>query len=424
MEQHYNSADPREIVEVYRHPPAREIVETYSRPLPESVLEREEEEYRLWKRRRNRRNFVVFLLCLLAVVSLAAAAWFWPWEKETAPPAVNPGTKEASEITIAAHPTAPEVIFRVADQGTEPVTIQEVYQQVNPAVVTVMVELGESGGYSQMSVGTGVIFTSDGYIITNHHILEGGAYCTVATDSGEIYQASYVAGDSENDLAVLKIDGKDFPAAAFADSNDLQVGDTVYAIGNPLGVELRGTLTDGIVSAINRDVWVGNHTMTLIQTNAALNEGNSGGPLINCYGQVVGINVVKMVSRGQDASVEGLGFAIPSASAERIVNDLLHFGVVQPKVSLGLQVLRASETLSDGTIGIMVQSADEGGAAEAAGIQTGDYIIRAGGLEIHSSDDLLLARDRYYFGEEFPVTVWRAGEILEFTLKLERNTTE
>ena len=150
-----------------------------------------------------------------------------------------------------------------------------------------------------------------------------------------MYPDRFVAGDAENDLAVLRLEGDGLlPTAAFADSDDLTVGDKVYAIGNPLGYELRGTLTDGIVSAINRDVEVDGAVRTLIQTNAALNSGNSGGPLINEYGQVVGINVIKMSSRY--STIEGLGFAIPSASMERIVNDLLTYGALQPEPTLGV----------------------------------------------------------------------------------------
>ena len=340
----YRATDPREIVEVYRQPPPREIVLTYSRPLPWGMYWEELEEEETRKRKKRRRNLLVFLLCLAALISLTAAVWFWPREEEEADfPPYAP--EESTAITFATHPVDPRMSFRVSPQGTEAITIQEVYRQVNPSVVTVMVHLGESGVYSRMSVGTGVIFTSDGYIITNYHVLEGGSDCTVALDTGSTYTAKFVAGDEENDLAVLKIDETGLPAAAFADSNDLVVGDTVYAIGNPLGVELRGTLTDGIVSAINRDVQVGTATMTLIQTNAALNSGNSGGPLINQYGQVVGINVVKMVGRYENDNVEGLGFAIPTASMERIINDLIRYGTVQPKVSLGLQVLRLGELL-------------------------------------------------------------------------------
>ena len=150
------------------------------------------------------------------------------------------------------------------------------------------------------SVGTGVILTEDGYIITNAHVIAGGTSCYVALADGSIFDAALVGYDAEQDLAVIKAQDTDgraaqgLPAAEFGDSDALSVGDPVYAIGNPLGVELRGTLTDGIVSAINRDVDVDGVTMTLIQTNAALNNGNSGGPLINRYGQVIGINVMKM----------------------------------------------------------------------------------------------------------------------------------
>ena len=426
MEEHLNQ-DPREIVEVYQRKLPREIELTYSRQLPARMLPDDAEWW--WeeidaRKSRRRRNLLIFLACLLAAVALAAAIWFWPRPQSPAfAPAQSSGGDETA-ITMATWPVDPQRSFYISDQGTEPVSIQEIYRRVNPSVVTVMVQLGESGGYTQLGVGTGVIFTEDGYIITNYHVLEGGSYCTVALDTGAIYQAKYVSGSEENDIALLKIDETGLPAAPFADSNDLVVGDTVYAIGNPLGVELRGTLTDGIVSAINRDVRVGNNTMTLIQTNAALNTGNSGGPLINQYGQVVGINVVKMVGSQKNSNVEGLGFAIPSASFERIVNDLIRCGVVQPKVSLGLQVLRAGEEVAEGVFGIMVQSADEGGSSKAVGIRDGDYVIRAGGMEIRTSDDLLLARDRYYYGQEFPITVWREGEILEFMVKLEQEAEE
>ena len=210
-----------------------------------------------------------------------------------------------------------------------------------------MVQLDDS-----VSVGTGVIFRADGYILTNYHVLAGGRDCTVAMDTGRTYEARYVAGDERNDLAVLKVELTGLPAATFGDSDQLVVGDKVYAIGNPLGVELRGTLTDGIVSAINRDVQVDGRTMTLVQTNAALNSGNSGGPLINACGQVVGINTIKMSS--DYSNVEGLGFAIPSASIRRLVNDLLTYGEVRPEPSFGVTVLQTGTRLEDDIWGLQV----------------------------------------------------------------------
>ena len=418
MEEHLNQ-DPREIVEVYQRKLPGEIELTYSRQLPARMLPDDAEWW--WeeidaRKSRRRRNLLIFLICLLAAVALAAAIWFWPRPQSPAfAPAQSSGGDETA-ITMATWPVDPQRSFYISDQGTEPVSIQEIYRRVNPSVVTVMVQLGESGGYTQLGVGTGVIFTEDGYIITNYHVLEGGSYCTVALDTGAIYQAKYVSGSEENDIALLKIDETGLPAAPFADSNDLVVGDTVYAIGNPLGVELRGTLTDGIVSAINRDVWVDNRTMTLIQTNAALNSGNSGGPLINEYGQVVGINVIKMTSKYNN--VEGLGFAIPSTYMERIINDLLAYGELQPEPLLGVTVLTYAEQAAEGLYGLHVEEVTPGGVGEASGIRAGDFLLTADGEPLMTSQDLLRIRRQHYLGDEMPVTLWRDGEVLEVTMVL------
>ena len=188
----------------------------------------------------------------------------------------------------------------------------------------------------------------------------------------------------------------------------------MYAIGNPLGFELRGTLTDGIVSAINRDVWVDNRNMTLIQTNAALNSGNSGGPLINEYGQVVGINVIKMTSKYNN--VEGLGFAIPSTYMERIINDLLAYGELQPEPLLGITVLTVAEEAEEGVWGLLVEEVTPGSAGDLAGIRAGDFLLTADGEALSTSQDLLRIRRQHYLGDEIPVTLWRNGEILDVTM--------
>ncbi len=225
-----------------------------------------------------------------------------------------------------------------------------------------------------------------------------------------------MAGNAANDLAILKIEATDLPAAEFGDSDDLLVGDPAYAIGNPLGVELRGTLTDGIISAINRDVWVEDHTMTLLQTTAALNTGNSGGPLINQFGQVVGINVIKMDS--SYSNVEGLGFAIPSSYIGRMVNDLLSTGEIQPEPLLGISVLLVAEEASPGVWGLKVEVVSEGSAAEAAGVQAGDYVLSADGESLQTSQDLLKVRRRFYVGDQLPLTIWRDGTQLDVLLDL------
>ncbi len=420
----------REVVEVYRQPRVRtqprERVLTYRRPLPErgkvkaSVVFRPlpppRQETEREKRRKKRRGLRRFLLCLLAVTALAGLS-FALEERSNLPLPIKPPVprtfeddyddRTGEEITISTFPTGQGGSLSVLWDHGETLTPQEIYRSVNPAVVLVMAGLSDG-----TSIGTGVIFTADGYVVTNYHVLEGGEDCQVVLDTGESCEALYVAGDAANDLAILKIDGTDLPTAEFGDSDLLTVGDKVYAIGNPLGVELRGTLTDGIVSAIDRDVWVDNRTMTLIQTNAALNSGNSGGPLINQYGQVVGINVIKMTSRF--SNIEGLGFAIPSASMERIVNDLLRWGELQPEPVLGVTVQP-----QENPVGLAVTDVTPDSAAGRAGVQAGDCILRANGQPLRVNQDLLRIRRRCYVGDEMTLVLWRDGAELEVTLELE-----
>ena len=403
-----------EVVEYYTRP-AREVVETYVRPLPGCSAGPGASA----GKKRKKTGLWIFLLCLGVAIAAAVGAWLWrqvhPWDLRDPFDYyyAAPEDTASREITIPTYPTDRGAVLRVeADHGPI-LTKQEIYTQVNPSVVTVMAQLEDS-----ISVGTGVIFTEDGYILTNYHVLEGGQDCTVALHNNRSYEALYVAGDADNDLAVLKVDLGGLPAAEFGDSNLLTVGDPVCAIGNPLGMELRGTLTDGIVSAINRDVAVDGRTMTLIQTNAALNSGNSGGPLINQYGQVVGINTIKMSSAY--SSIEGLGFAIPSASIRYLVNDLLTYGEVQPEPALGVSVTRMGVELEEGLWGIEVLDVTPGSAADVVGVQAGDFVIYAGGIATETSQDLLRARRQYRLGQEMPLVLWRNGEGVEVTLKLEQ----
>ena len=410
------SQRPEEVVETYRQPVPGEVVERYSRPLPGRMTPPPPAE----RRKKRRTGLWIFLICLTVAVGIGAGLWIWDiffaddpkdpfeydydfgWEEDAS---------ASQEITIPTYPTGEGVVLEVeTDHGPE-LTAQEIYQRVNPSVVTVLAQLDGS-----VSVGTGVIFRSDGYILTNHHVLAGGRDCSITLDTGQSYEARYVAGDERNDLAVLKVELTGLPAATFGDSDQLAVGDRVYAIGNPLGVELRGTLTDGIVSAINRDVWVDGRTMNLIQTNAALNSGNSGGPLINACGQVVGINTIKMSS--SYSNIEGLGFAIPSASIRRLVNDLLTYGEVQPEPTFGVTVNQLGTWLEEDLRGIQVIDVTAGSAADLAGIRTGDFILSAAGTPVNSSQDLLRVRRGLYVGDQVTMEIWRDGQRLEVTLEL------
>lgn len=425
--------DPREIIEVYRPRDRREIVEVYSRPVPVerteraalsmSVSDRQTASVRQAAsarqpaavRRRQRRGLYKFLICVAVLAGLAVSARIVDHFAFRESGGAGPISYGTEEITIPGWPVDQGASLFLSRELGEALTAQEVYRQVNPAVVTVQCFTGDGA-----SLGTGVIFSRDGYVITNYHVVRGGRRCQVLLDSGYAVEVCYVAGDADSDLAVLKIPPGELlsvgelPAAAFGDSELLVVGDPVYAIGAPR--RLRGTLTNGIISAIDRDIQVEGKTMTLLQTNAALNSGNSGGPLINERGQVIGINVAKYMSDRD--SVEGLGFAIPSSQLERIVNDLLKWGEVQPEPVLGVSVIPLID-LGEGSQGLLVKSVTPDGAADKAGVLEGDHILTAGGEPLYTAADLLRVRRRLYLGDELELGLRREGEELTVTLLLE-----
>ncbi len=402
--------DPREIVESYRQPDRREVVEVYRRALPGGRAAGSPAPAAP-DRRRRRRGFYRFLICAAVLAGLAAgsrAVEYFAYRDYGPPPEEDYASRE---ITIPGWPVDQGASLTLSRERGEVLTAQEVYRRLNPAVVTVRCA-AEDGVF----VGTGVIFSADGYILTNYHVVRGGSGCYVTLDSGYTTEVRYVAGDEDSDLAVLKIPPEGLealgalPAAPFGDSEQLVVGDPVYAIGAPR--QLQGTLTNGIISAIDRDIEVEGRTMTLLQTNAALNSGNSGGPLINERGQVVGINVAKYMSSWDWDSIEGLGFAIPSAQLERIVNDLLKWGEVKPEPRLGIWVLTDEK-------GLLVQEVEPDTAAEAAGFRAGDYIVSAQGEDIRTNQDLFRVRRKLYVGDELTLTLRRGERTLEVTLELD-----
>ena len=295
--------------------------------------------------------------------------------------------------------------------------LQDIYSSVIDSVVSI-----SSMTSSGTSSGTGIIMSSDGYVITNHHVITGALVISVLTNDNQEFEAALVGSDEMSDLAVLKIDARGLQAAEFGDSSKLRVGDSVVAIGDPLGVQLRGTMTNGIISAINRDLTVGDRTMTLIQTNAALNNGNSGGPLINCYGQVIGINTVKMSSYyTASATVEGLGFAIPISVAKPIIDELIENGYVAGRPAIGISgdslptYYRAYYRLPDG---VYVTSVNDGSDAKAKGIREGDIVTAINGEVISSIDDLNTIKNQYAAGDEVTLTIYRSGAYYEVTVTL------
>ena len=418
--------EPQEVVLRYEAH-AAPIVERYVQPTP--LPGRKEKNAAPTPRRR--KGLKLFLLCMLGLIMLSgtiSVLWFsGVFDSQTSyeddrfehhSERRYYDSDEHGETTIKRLPNTDKVKLRYSETHGKALTIQEIYQKVNPSTVTVLTGMNDGSGM----VGTGVIFTSDGYVLTNAHVIAGGSECYVVLDTGEHYRAWLLGLDEEKDLAVIKISAKDLPAAEFGDSDALSVGDPVYAIGNPLGVELRGTLTDGIVSAINRDVYVDGVTMTLIQTNAALNNGNSGGPLINAYGQVVGINTMKMGSSSA-TSVEGLGFAIPISSTAYMINDLIAHGEVRGEVVIGISVQIAPVTLESGETALRVMDVTPGGPGDEAGIRKDDLLITADGEALTKSTDLLRVRRRHEAGEALTLTYERNGKRYTVDVILRESTS-
>lgn len=421
------TAEPQEVVSWYT-PAAKEgkeVVSYYVQPhaLPEKARHPEPPAVK----KRSRRGLWIFLICmavLLAAVVIGAIVWK---NSDTKPDhEFDSGDGDASSIVdvyimgstnIPKVAGDPNVRLEIRTTHGEELTPQEVYAAVNPAVVTVVANQGEMS-----SVGTGVIMTQDGYIITNAHVLYDTDSCWIAMYHGVTFDAQLVGYDAEQDLAILKAEGASgLPVAQFGDSNEAVVGDTVYAIGNPLGLELRGTFTDGIISAVSRDVEMEGRTLTLLQTNAALNNGNSGGPLINRYGQVIGINVMKMSggANGNEATVEGLGFALPISDMSFVVNDIMTYGYYRGTPTLGIMVQTMMQP--DGSTVVVVHSVTEDSAAAEAGVQSGDIILAADGVPVHVNNDLLTVRRTHVVGDTLHLTVQRGQEILELDLVLRSN---
>lgn len=300
---------------------------------------------------------------------------------------------------------------------TEELTLRELYERCIPSVVGITAMVPDGSGYFW---GTGIILTDDGYIVTNTHILDGTDSVTVTLWDDRELEAKLVGADNVSDLAVLKVEAEGLTPAEFC-GTAVSVGDAVAALGNPLGEELRGTLTDGIISAINRDVSYNSHSMTLLQTNAAINEGNSGGPLFNMYGQVVGITNMKMMGTSAYSAIEGIGFAIPTSTIQEVVNQLLRNGRVTGRAAIGVTIgpipedAAAAYSLPDG---LYVVSVAEGSDAAAKGLAEGDVITAIDGQGVTTTAQVGEIIAGLEVGDTITMTVYRNGETFDVEVAL------
>lgn len=309
----------------------------------------------------------------------------------------------------------PGFAIELQEQGEE-LSLQQLYERCADTIVAITGTVEDESGYYW---GTGVIASPDGLIVTNAHIIDGCDSAKVTLYNDESYEAKLVGVDGISDLALLKIDAEGLPAAVFGDVSSIAVGDEVAAIGNPLGEDFRSTLTNGIISAIDRGLNYNGRTMSLLQTNTAINQGNSGGALFNMYGQVVGITNMKMMS--YYSSIEGIGFAIPSSTVKSVVDSLAANGEVRGRPSIGITVGAIPEDVSshyDIPSGLYVSGVQENSDAQLKGVQVGDILTAVNGQEVYTTEDVAAIKDALAVGDTMTLSLWRDGETIEVEIEL------
>ena len=327
-----------------------------------------------------------------------------------------------TSVNVSSRP-ATQVSVNTVD-GKNAMSDAEVYAAGVNSVVSINVT-GTSGtnffgqAVQTASAGSGFILTKDGYIVTNYHVVKDGETVKVTLYSGDEYEAKYVGGDEDYDIAVIKVEAADLQPVTLGDSGSLNVGDHVLAIGNPLG-ELTFSMSGGMVSCVNRAINVDGTPFNMIQTDASINPGNPGGPLFNQYGEVVGIVSAKYSSTGNE-SVEGLGFAIPINDVFAMIQDIMTNGYVTNKPYLGVTAGTMTEQMAaqyryDITSGVFIYSVEEDSAADQAGLKMGDVITKVDGTAITSMEDLTVAKKQYSAGDTCTLTVYREGQ--ETTVEL------
>lgn len=310
----------------------------------------------------------------------------------------------------------------VTDPDKDTLSTTEIVDMVSPATLSVYVMQKSGSSSTKIAAGTGFIITADGYIVTNQHVIAYAMedpdtyYVTVMLpDSEDPVKAEIVGGDEQTDIAVLKVDHDgDLPCVTLGDSSKLQAGELVVAIGNALGT-LDDTVTVGVVSALDREIENDGYSLDVIQTDAAINTGNSGGPLINSFGEVIGITNAKIVT----STSESLGFAIPIDTVKTVIESLINYGKVVNRPYLGISVT----TVADGAYfgvdaGVYVGAVVSNGPGDEAGLEVGDKIVSIDGVEINESDDIIDVRDSHAVGDKLTFDIVRDGDDKELTLTI------
>lgn len=342
------------------------------------------------------------------------------------------GSRTGKTTVQQSNRTATTVNVKKVD-GQTLMSPAEVYASTVNSVVSINCSAVSTNIFGQQtesaSSGSGFIYTADGYIVTNQHVVANASSINVTLYNGDTYPATLVGSDSDYDVAVLKIDAKDLPAVTLGSSTDVNVGDTVMAIGNPLG-ELTFSMSQGIVSCVNRAINVEGTPFNMIQVDASINPGNSGGPLMNLYGEVVGIVSAKYSSYA-NTTVEGLGFAIPINDVQSIIKDIIENGSVGNKAYMAITAGTMTQQMAaqykiNATEGVFVYSVEDGGAGDKAGLKLGDVITKLNDTQITSMEDLSAAKKGFKAGDTVTLTVLRDGKEIttQLTFDAQPQTTD
>ncbi|MEQ8154103.1 MAG: trypsin-like peptidase domain-containing protein [Clostridiaceae bacterium] len=325
----------------------------------------------------------------------------------------------SSGVTSSTSTTSDNIIQTTnTDSETGALSIAEIAEKTCDSVVEIATETVVTGGrvgqYVSEGAGSGVIIKSDGYIVTNNHVIDGASKITVKLRNGTSYTATLLGKDSQTDIAVLKIDASNLTTATFGDSSKLVVGELAVAIGNPLG-ELGGTVTEGIISALDRNIEIDGETMSLLQTSAAINPGNSGGGLFNEYAQLIGIVNAKSSGSG----IEGLGFAIPINSAKTVIDDIIKYGYVKGRIDLGVTMVDVSDSRTAMTYRVSETGVYVTKVSKQNGLKAGDRIISVNDTEVTSSSQVKSIVQGLTAGQTAKFTVKRSGQTLTLNITLE-----
>ena len=345
-------------------------------------------------------------------------------QKEDAPE--QPIIQEAVPETEEEQTPATEAVTPSTVTNTGALTPAQVYEQNVASVVGISNEITSTNVFGQVSAtastGSGFIISENGYIITNYHVVSGAQSLKVSLHDGTIYPAELIGYEATNDVALLKIDATGLDAVTVGDSDTLGVGDCVAAIGNPLG-ELTYTMTVGYISAMDREINTDGTPINMLQTDAAINSGNSGGPLFDMNGNVVGITTAKYSgTTGSGTVIEGIGFAIPINDVMKLIPDLQEYGYVTGQAYLGITVrdLDASTAeLYSLPLGAYVLSVEEGSCSSEAGLVSGDIIIGIEDITVESYTDLVATLKNFSAGDTVTLTIYRAGQTLDLTVTLD-----